>query len=101
MGCHVGIKPTHTRATIWRVNHFTNDTINGAHWRIRTPAPISRPPGFQDRSLQPDLGKWAYGDSREVRTLDPLIKSQVLYRLSYGVKLLVTATGLEPVTSGV
>ena len=23
---------------------------------IRTPAPISRPPGFQDRSLQPDLG---------------------------------------------
>ena len=23
---------------------------------IRTPAPFSRPPGFQDRSLQPDLG---------------------------------------------
>ena len=23
---------------------------------IRTPAPLSRPPGFQDRSLQPDLG---------------------------------------------
>ena len=47
------------------------------------------------------LGKWAYGDSREIRTLDPLIKSQVLYRLSYGVKLLVAATGLEPVISGV
>ena len=23
---------------------------------IRTPAPLTRPPGFQDRSLQPDLG---------------------------------------------
>ena len=23
---------------------------------IRTPAPFARPPGFQDRSLQPDLG---------------------------------------------
>ncbi len=23
---------------------------------IRTPAPVSRPDGFQDRSLQPDLG---------------------------------------------
>ena len=23
---------------------------------IRTPAPLARPPGFQDRSLQPDLG---------------------------------------------
>ena len=23
---------------------------------IRTPAPVTRPPGFQDQSLQPDLG---------------------------------------------
>ena len=30
--------------------------INGGGKGIRTPAPISRPPGFQDRSLQPDLG---------------------------------------------
>ena len=29
---------------------------NGGERGIRTPAPISRPPGFQDRSLQPDLG---------------------------------------------
>ena len=30
--------------------------INGGGKGIRTPAPLSRPPGFQDRSLQPDLG---------------------------------------------
>ena len=29
---------------------------NGGGRGIRTPAPISRSPGFQDRSLQPDLG---------------------------------------------
>ena len=27
MGRHIGIEPMHTRATIWRVNHFTNDAI--------------------------------------------------------------------------
>ena len=30
--------------------------IDGGGKGIRTPAPLSRPPGFQDRSLQPDLG---------------------------------------------
>ena len=30
--------------------------FNGGGRGIRTPAPISRSPGFQDRSLQPDLG---------------------------------------------
>ena len=30
--------------------------INGGGKGIRTPAPLARPPGFQDRSLQPDLG---------------------------------------------
>ena len=30
--------------------------INGGGKGIRTPAPLSRPPGFQDRSLQPDVG---------------------------------------------
>ena len=29
---------------------------NGGGKGIRTPAPLARPPGFQDRSLQPDLG---------------------------------------------
>ena len=30
--------------------------LSGGGKGIRTPAPIARPPGFQDRSLQPDLG---------------------------------------------
>ena len=30
--------------------------IDGGGKGIRTPAPLARPPGFQDRSLQPDLG---------------------------------------------
>ena len=29
---------------------------NGGGKGIRTPAPLTRPSGFQDRSLQPDLG---------------------------------------------
>ena len=29
---------------------------NGGERGIRTPAPVTRPPGFQDQSLQPDLG---------------------------------------------
>ena len=33
-----------------------NYKTNGGERGIRTPAPIARPPGFQDRSLQPDLG---------------------------------------------
>ena len=40
-------------------------TINGGGKGIRTPAPLSRPPGFQDQSLQPDLGippsRWCLG----------------------------------------
>ena len=36
----------------------SRDNINnyGGGKGIRTPAPLSRPLGFQDRSLQPDLG---------------------------------------------
>ena len=36
----------------------SRDNINnyGGGKGIRTPAPLSRPPGFQDQSLQPDLG---------------------------------------------
>ena len=34
----------------------SRDILNGGGKGIRTPAPLSRPPGFQDRSLQPDLG---------------------------------------------
>ena len=32
------------------------NSTNGGGKGIRTPAPLARPPGFQDRSLQPDLG---------------------------------------------
>ena len=35
---------------------LSRDIIDGGGKGIRTPAPVSRPPGFQDRSLQPDLG---------------------------------------------
>ena len=33
-----------------------DNKLSGGGKGIRTPAPLSRPPGFQDRSLQPDLG---------------------------------------------
>ena len=35
---------------------FLQKNYNGGGKGIRTPAPLSRPLGFQDRSLQPDLG---------------------------------------------
>ncbi len=34
----------------------SRDIKNGGEKGIRTPAPIARPTGFQDRTLQPDLG---------------------------------------------
>ena len=33
-----------------------------------------------------DFRQYPLGDPAETRTLDPLIKSQLLYQLSYGVK---------------
>jgi hypothetical protein len=33
---------------------------------IRTPAPLARPVGFQDRSLQPDLGIPPYAFQRQI-----------------------------------
>ena len=38
------------------IPRYQCNKIYGGGKGIRTPAPISRPPGFQDRSLQPDLG---------------------------------------------
>ena len=41
------------------------------------------------------------GDPEAIRTLDPLIKSQLLYQLSYGViykKRMVPTIGIEPTT---
>ena len=39
---------------------LSRDIVGGGKG-IRTPAPLARPPGFQDRSLQPDLGIPPYG----------------------------------------
>ena len=33
-----------------------DNKLSGGGKGIRTPAPLARPSGFQDRSLQPDLG---------------------------------------------
>ena len=44
---------------------------NGGGKGIRTPAPLARPPGFQDRSLQPDLGippKTSFSDDKMIIT---------------------------------
>ena len=38
---------------------------------IRTPAPVTRPPGFQDQSLQPDLG------------IPPFLQAQFDYSINY------------------
>ncbi len=102
------------RATNCSIPRYHINNKSGGGKGIRTPAPFARPPGFQDRSLQPDLGippkQWclrpdlnrhevwpsqdfkscastnsatqAHGDPHEIRTHDPLIKSQMLYRLS-------------------
>ena len=40
----------------YRTAPSRDKTLNGGGKGIRTPAPLARPPGFQDRSLQPDLG---------------------------------------------
>ena len=105
------MSPTSYRTAPPRDINYINK--NGGGKGIRTPAPLAWPPGFQDRSLQPDLGippRWclrpdlnrhegwfsqdfkscastnsatqAHGDLYEIRTHDPLIKSQMLYQLS-------------------
>ena len=84
MAVRTGLEPVISRVTGERDNHYTNEPWlrepdlnqqplgyepselpdcsiprylkSGGGKGIRTPAPISRPPGFQDRSLQPDLG---------------------------------------------
>ena len=53
------------------------DFSNGGERGIRTPARLPSPVGFQDRSLQPDLG------------ISPC----------HFIKLMVDPTGLEPVTN--
>ena len=54
-----GFEPTTSGLWAQRATRLLHPAIFnkiGGGKGIRTPAPISRPPGFQDRSLQPDLG---------------------------------------------
>ena len=44
------------RATNCSIPRYQYINLSGGGKGIRTPAPFARPPGFQDRSLQPDLG---------------------------------------------
>ena len=61
---------------------------NGAEAGIWTQAPVSRPAGFQDQSLQP-LGYFCVnGGSGQNRTGDTRIFSPLLYRLSYRTRWL-------------
>jgi hypothetical protein len=59
-----------------------------AQRETRTPMPFRAPPP-QD-GVSTNFTSWAeVGDSAGVRTQDPLIKSQMLYRLSYRIKVLM------------
>ena len=53
-----GFEPTTSGLWAQRATELLHPAINldGGGKGIRTPAPLARPPGFQDRSLQPDLG---------------------------------------------
>ena len=54
--------------------------------RIPPAAPCrQRPCYLWTRRGHGNLGGWKSGEPEGIRTLDPLIKSQVLYRLSYGL----------------
>ena len=57
------------------------------------PARALTPVGFQDRSLQPDLGIPPHGASRRNRTADTWIFSPLLYRLSYRSTYLILNGG--------
>ena len=50
------MSPTSYQAALFRDISISWYLSYGGGKGIRTPAPISWPPGFQDRSLQPDLG---------------------------------------------
>ena len=61
--------------------------------RILSPARLPIPP------LGHKLDGFRDGDSDAIRTHDPLIKSQLLSQLSYGVnKRMVPTIGIEPTT---
>ena len=63
------------------------------------------PNGFQDRPVVTASVPLHFGDPTATRTRDTLIKSQVLYRLSYWTMSIIVKlagnTGFEPVNDGV
>jgi hypothetical protein len=63
---------------------FNNDC---ARRETRTPMPFLAPPPQDGVSTNFTIRAW-YRDSAGIRTQDPLIKSQMLYRLSYRIILL-------------
>ena len=79
--------------------------VNGAEAGIRTQAPVSRPTGFQDRTLQP-LGYFCIciiGGPCRTRTYDPPVMSRMLWPTALRVhicsfRLMVAEVGVEPTT---
>ena len=60
---------------------FANEKFNGGGRGIRTPARFDPPVGFQDRSLQPDLGippDIYNGGPCRTRTYDRTVMSRLL-----------------------
>ena len=73
---------------------------NGGGWGIRTPAGLSSPVGFQDRSLQPGLGKPPH-QMVELSGIEPLTSCVQSRRSPSWAKApfsMVGKTGFEPAT---
>ena len=120
----MGIEPTHARATIWCVNHFTTPAIilltravgieptlkvletlvlplnyarNYGRGGIRTPEPEGADLQSAAFSLFATLPKYING-ARRNRTADTWSFNPLLYQLSYQGKMAVP-TGIEPAIS--
>jgi hypothetical protein len=77
-------KPNKMRKSLKMKNGLESPfSIVGAQEETRTPIPfLALPP--QD-SVSTNFTTWARSDSAGIRTQDPLIKSQMLYQLSYRI----------------
>ena len=88
------MSPTSYRAAPSRVNN----TKGGCG--IRTHARFYTPDGFQDRSLQPDLGNPPnYNSPYGIRTRVTAVKRRCLNPLTNGPYYIMGTSGLEPPTS--
>ena len=60
----------------------SRDIIDGGGKGIRTPASLARPVGFQDRSLQPDLGIPPYPRQQiDYITTENMMSTKIIYFL--------------------